>query len=59
MKTNENDILKNKQINFCKGFRIADQLLTINTLINKYLSENKKWKLYFCFVDFRNMYYCI
>ena len=59
MKTNENEILKNNQIGFCKGFRTADQLLAINTLINKYLSENKNLKLYFCFVDFRNRYYCI
>ena len=45
---------KSNQIDFCKGFRTADHVLTIKTLINKYLSENKK--LYFCFVDFRKAY---
>ena len=33
------------------GFRKA---LTIKTVINKYLKENKK--LYLCFVDFRKAY---
>ena len=51
---NENNILKNNQIGFRKCFRIADHLLIIKTLMEKYLSENKK--LFFCFVDFRKTY---
>ena len=51
---NEKNILKNNQIGFRKGFRTADDVLTIKTLMDKYLSENKK--LYFCFVDFRKAY---
>ena len=51
---NEKNILKNNQIGFRKGFRTADHALTIKTLMDKYLSENKK--LYFCFVDFRKAY---
>ena len=51
---NENNILKSNQIGFSKSFRTADHVLTIKTLMDKYLSENKK--LYFCFVDFRKAY---
>ena len=36
---NENNILKNNQRGFRKCFRIADHLLTIKTLMDKYLSE--------------------
>ena len=46
--------MKSNQIGFCKGFRTADHVLTIKTLMDKYLRENKK--LYFCFVDFRKAY---
>ena len=51
---NEKNILKNNQIGLHKGFRTADHVLTIKTLMDKYLSENKK--LYFCFADFRKAY---
>ena len=51
---NEKNIFKNNQIGFRKGFRTADHVLTIKTLMDKYLSEKKK--LYFCFVDFRKAY---
>ena len=46
--------MKSNQIGFRKGFRIADHVLTIKTLMDKYLSENKK--MCFCFVDFRKAY---
>ena len=39
---------------FRKGFRTADHVLTMKTLMDKYLSENKK--LCICFVDSRNAY---
>ena len=42
------------QIGFCKGFRTSHHVLTIKTLMDKYLSEDKK--LYFCFVHFRKAY---
>ena len=51
---NENNILKSIQIGFRKGFRTADHALTIKTIMDKYLSENKI--LYFCFVDLRKAY---
>ena len=50
----EYNILKNNQIGFRKGFRTADHVLTIKTLMDKYLSENNK--LYFCYVDFSKAY---
>ena len=46
--------MKNNQIGSRKGFRTADHVLTIKTLMDKYLSEKKK--LYFYFVDFRKTY---
>ena len=45
------NLLKHNQIGFRKGFCIADHVLTVKTLIDKYLSQNKK--LYLCFVDFK------
>ena len=51
---NENNILKSIQIGFRKGFRTADHALTIKTIMDKYLSENKI--LYFCFVELRKAY---
>ena len=40
------NLLKHNQIGFRKGFYIADHVLTVKTLIDKYLSQNKK--LYLC-----------
>ena len=51
---NEKGILRYNQIDFQKGFHTADHVLTIKTIIDKYLSKNQK--LYFCFVDFRKAY---
>ena len=51
---NEKGILKYNQIGFRKGFCTADHVLTIKTIIDKYLSKNQK--LYLCFVDFRKAY---
>ena len=51
---NENNIFKNKELGFGKSFRTADHALTIEKIMEKYLSENKK--LYFCFVNFRKAY---
>ena len=39
---------------FRKGFHTADHVLTVKTLIDKYLSQNKK--LYLCFLDFKKAY---
>ena len=51
---NKEDALKFNQIGFRKGFRTTDYVLTLKTLIDKYLNRNQK--LYICFVDFRKAY---
>ena len=48
---NKEDALKFNQIGFRKGFRTADHVLTLKTLIDKYLNRNQN--LYICFVYFR------
>ena len=48
------NLLKHNQIGFRKGFCTADLVITVKTLIDKYLSQNKK--LYLCFVDFKKAY---
>ena len=50
----ENKNLKHNQIDFRKGFRTADHIFPVKTLMGKYLSQNKK--LYLCFVDFKKAY---
>ena len=51
---NKEDALKFNQIGFSKGFRTADHVLTLKTLIDKYLDRNQN--LYICFVDFSKAY---
>ena len=51
---NKEDALKFNQIGFRKGFRTADHVLTLKTLIDKYLNRNQN--LYICSVDFRKAY---
>ena len=51
---NQKGILKYNQIGFQKGCRTADHVLTIETIVDKYLSKNKN--LYFCFVDLKKAY---
>ena len=51
---NKEDALKFNQIGFRKGFQTADHVLTLKTLIDKYLDRNQK--LYICFVDFCKAY---
>ena len=48
------NLLKHNQIGFRKGFHTADHVLTVKTLIGKYLSQKKK--LCLCFVDFKKAY---
>ena len=51
---NKEDALKFNQIGFRKGFATADHVLTLKTLIDKYLNRNQK--LYICFLDFLKAY---
>ena len=48
------NLLKHNQIGFRKGFCTVDHVLTVKTLIDKYLSQIKK--LFLCFVDFKKAY---
>ena len=51
---NEKGIHKYIQTDFWKGFCTTDYVLTIKTIVDKYLSKNQR--LYLCFVDFRKAY---
>ena len=48
---NKEDALKFNQIGLRKGFQTVNHVLTLKTLIDKYLNRNQK--LFKCFVDFR------
>ena len=49
------DILHNSQIGFLANNRTADHVLTLRTLIDKYVNCHKT-KVYACFVDFRKAF---
>ena len=47
-----NQIINNAQIDFLKGNRTTDHILTLKSIIDKYAHDGKG-KLYACFVVFR------
>ena len=49
------DILHKSQIGFLANNRTADHVLTLRTLIDKYVNCHKT-KIYACFVDFRKAF---
>ena len=51
----ENNIINEGQIGFKKGSRTSDHILTLRTIINKYVYD-KNEKIYACFVDFRKAF---
>ena len=51
----ERNLLHEGQIGFQEKNRAPDHILTIKTLTNKYVEE-KKGKLYSCFIDFRKAF---
>ena len=51
---NENNIIKNNQAGFRKGFRTSDQVFTLKTMVDQAFANGEK--LYTCFVDFRKAY---
>ena len=51
----ENNIINEGQIGFKKGCRTSDHILTLRTIINKYVYD-KHEKIYACFVDFRKAF---
>ena len=50
-----NNLIKFNQICFQKGYRTADHVFVMKTLIDNYLNKGKK-KLYLCSVDFAKAY---
>ena len=50
-----NNILHKSQIGFLANNRTADHVLTLRTLIDKYVHCHKE-KIYACFVDFRKAF---
>ena len=52
---NSLDILHNSQIGFLPNNRTADHVLTLRTLIDKYVHCHQE-KVYACFVDFRKAF---
>ena len=53
---NENNIVNAEQIGFNRGARISGHILTINTLVNKYVGDQKGKTLYASFVDFKKAF---
>ena len=49
-----NNLIKCNQIGFRKGYRTADHVFVLKTLIDNYTSTNKR--LYMCFIDFKKAY---
>ena len=50
----DNGLMEDNQIGFRRGFRTADHVFTLKTLIDKSFANKKK--LYTCFVDFKKAY---
>ena len=56
LEVNDNvGLINNKQIGFLKGFRTADHLLVIDTIINEVVHKKKK-KLFVAFIDLKKAY---
>ena len=51
----ENKLINKNQIGFQKGSRTSDHILTLKTLVKKYVTIGKE-KLYACFVDFQKAF---
>ena len=52
----EQDILHEAQIVFLPGHRTSDHIFTLRTLIDKYVKQVLRGKLYTCFIDFRKAF---
>ena len=47
-----NNIINKTQIGFQRGNRTTDHILTLKSVVNKYIYDNKS-NLYACFIDFK------
>ena len=52
----EQDILHEAQIVFLPGHHTSDHIFTLRTLIDKYVKQVSRGKLYTCFIDFRKAF---
>ena len=50
------NLINKEQIGFQKNARTSDHLLTLKTVVNKYVSDKKVKKLYTCFIDFKKAF---
>ena len=51
-----NNLINREQIGFQKNSRTSDHILTLKTIVNKYVVDQKGKKLYTCFVDFQKAF---
>ena len=51
-----NNLLHNSQIGFLPENRTADHIFALHTLIDKYVTNTPRGKLFCCFVDFRKAF---
>ncbi len=51
-----NSLIPPNQIGYKKGARTADHVLTLKSLVDKYVNKIVKAKLYTCFVDFKKAF---
>ena len=51
----EKNLISRNQIGFKIGSRTADHLLTLKSIVKKYVTLGKE-KLYVCFVDFKKTF---
>ena len=50
------NLINKEQIGFQKNTITSDHLLTLKTVVNKYVSDKKGKKLYTCFIDFKKAF---
>ena len=53
--TDENGLISENQFGFKKNSRTSDHVLTIKSVVKKYVTIGKK-KMYACFVDFKKAF---
>ena len=52
----DNNLVDKAQIGFMANNRAPDHILTLKSLVNKYVTDKKGGKLYTCFIDFRKAF---
>ena len=52
----DNKMIDKSQIGFTSENRTSDHILTVKSLVNKYVQDKKKGKLYACYIDFRKAF---